>query len=242
MIWPVSALLTWLGAWGVFWGLHALRIPLWAALSLACALGVALACLERSPWRRFWIAAGFPLSLAASGLGANLPAWGWLIPLALLAVLYPVRAWHDAPFFPTPKGALDNLHTVAALPPGARILDAGCGLGDGLWELHRLYPQARLTGLEWSWPLRLVCGLRCPFATVRRADIWREDWSGYDLVYLFQRPETMEPAIRKARAELRPGAWLVSLEFDVPSLPPVAVLRNRPDKPVWIYRAKDLDS
>ncbi len=236
MIWPLSALLTWAGAWAVFWGLRAIQTPFWAGLSLACALGLILARLERSSWRRFCVAAGFPLSLAASGLGAAFPAWAWLIPLGVLLLLYPMNAWRDAPLFPTPTGVLEGLAAIAPLPEKARVLDAGCGLGDGLGELRRVYPLARLTGLEWSWPLRFVCGLRCPFATVRRADIWAEDWSGYDMVYLFQRPESMEPAARKAETELRPGAWLVSLEFEAASLAPTAVLRNRTDKPVWVYR------
>lgn len=236
MIWPLSALLTWAGAWGVFWGLHALQAPPWAGLSLACALGLILARLERSSWRQFCVAAGFPLSLAVSGLGAALPAWTWLIPLVVLILIYPMNAWRDAPLFPTPAGVLEGLNNIASLPEGARILDAGCGLGHGLRELHRVYPQARLTGLEWSWPLRFVCGLLCPFATVRRADIWAEDWSAYDMIYLFQRPESMAPAARKAKADLRPGAWLISLEFEATSLAPTAVLRPGAGKPVWVYQ------
>lgn len=236
MIWPAPALLAWAGSWAVFWGLHALQAPPWAGLGVACAVGLGFACFAPSSWRRLCIAAGFPLSLAASGLGAAFPAWIWLIPLGCLILLYPLQTWRDAPLFPTPPGVLDGLAAIAPLPKEARILDAGCGLGDGLKELRRIYPQAHLTGLEWSWPLRLICGLRCPFATVRRADIWREDWSGYDLVYLFQRPESMDPAARKAQAELRPGACLVSLEFESTSLTPVAVLQNRKDKPVWVYR------
>ena len=55
-----------------------------------------------TPWRRVFIAAGFPLSLAASGLAGAMPAWGWLLPLALLALVYPMNAWRDAPLFPTP--------------------------------------------------------------------------------------------------------------------------------------------
>ena len=47
-------------------------------------------------------------------------------------------------------------------PPGAHVLDAGCGLGHGLQALRRAYPQAQLHGMEWSWPLRLLCGVVCP--------------------------------------------------------------------------------
>jgi hypothetical protein len=40
----------------------------------------------------------------------------------------------------------------------------------------------------------------------------------------------------KARAQLRPGAWLVSLEFEVSALVPQAVLSAPDGRPVWLYR------
>lgn len=67
--------------------------------------------------------------------------------------------------------------------------------------------------------------------------MWRDDWRGVDMVYLFQRPETMPRAVEKASAELKPGAFLVSLEFVAEDLQPDAVLHDVPGKPVWIYRA-----
>jgi hypothetical protein len=72
---------------------------------------------------------------------------------------------------------------------------------------------------------------------VRQGDIWHANWSSYDLVYLFQRPESMPRAVTKARAELKPFAWLVSLEFEALELKPHAVLRTVAGKPVWVYRA-----
>jgi hypothetical protein len=57
------------------------------------------------------------------------------------------------------------------------------------------------------------------------------------MVYLFQRPETMPRAVEKANAEMKPGAYLISLEFVAQELKPDAVLDTLPDKPVWIYRA-----
>lgn len=230
--WPLPALLTWGGAWAVFGVLSALNLPLWAAASLGMLSGLVSALSGASPWRRLCMAAGFPLSLAASGL--SVPPGAWFGFMGLLVLLYPLRAWRDAPFYPTASGALEGLREIA--PDPARILDAGCGLGHGLRELRRIYPEARLSGMEWSLILRMLCALRCPFARVVRADIRTADWSGYDLVYIFQRPESMGPAADKARRELRPGAWLVSLEFEAPALSPTAVLRPRTGRPVWIYR------
>lgn len=242
--WPLPALLSWALAWVLCFALRWAGAPLWAVLALPTALGALLTLLPKlatTPWRRVFVAGGFPLSALALGQGSGLPAWAWLAPLGLLLLAYPVHAWRDAPVFPTPRGALSDLPKHAPLPDQARILDAGCGMGDGLAELHRAYPQADIHGIEWSWPWRLMCGLRCPWATVRRADMWSADWSGFDMVYLFQRPESMPRAVDKARRELKPGAWLVSLEFEavdaqgVP-LKPQARLTLEGGRPVWMYR------
>ncbi len=236
--WPLPALIAWGACWAVFLTLHALQTPVIWSLALATSLGLVASLRAASGWRKLFIAAGFPLSLAASNLGAGLSPWAWLIPLGLLLLLYPMSAWRDAPLFPTPEGILDGLDRAAPLTCTDRILDAGCGLGAGLAELHRTYPLAQLDGLERSWPLRLLCAWRCPFARVRHGDIWKEDWSAYSMVYMFQRPESMGPAAAKAMRELSPGAWLVSLEFEAPDLEPLAVLGNRKDKPVWVYRMR----
>ena len=231
--WPAPALIAWAGAWA----LHVLLLPragALAALLAGCALGTLASLWGTRWWRRVLIALGFPLSLALTGAAA-LPAWAWLIPLALLLAVYPLNAWRDAPLFPTPAGALQGLETLAPLPPEARVLDAGCGLGDGLRALRQAYPLARLDGLERSWPLRWLCALRCPWARVRQGDIWLADWSSYQLVYLFQRPESMTRALVKA-GEMAPGSWLVSLEFPLPGVAPQAQWPVREGgRMVWVY-------
>jgi SAM-dependent methyltransferase len=237
MKWPLPALLAWSVAWLAYLALASAGVAPWLALLAASALGVPLSLWGSTPWRRIFMITGFPLSLLASGMAGSAPAWAWLLPLALLLLLYPINRWRDAPLFPTPAGGLRGLAALAPLPAQASIVDAGCGLGDGLRELHREYPAARIEGLEWSWPLRFICAWRCRFARVRRADIWAADWSAYDMVYLFQRPESMPRAGAKAARELRHGAWLASLEFAVPALQPQQVLRCADGRQVWLYQA-----
>ena len=236
MPWPLPALIAWACAWLMFVALQRAAVPPVAALAVASVLGTAASLWGGSSWwRRGLIAAGFPLSLALLGT-AGLPTWAWLVPLALLLLVYPLNAWRDAPVFPTPHHALRSLAVQAPLPQGARILDAGSGLGDGLKALRHAYPAAQLEGIEWSWPLRLLCALRCPWARVRRGDMWSADWGGFAMVYLFQRPESMGRAAAKAQAEMAPGAWLVSLEFPVPGVLPSAQLRAPGGRVVWLYR------
>ncbi|MFN0305428.1 MAG: class I SAM-dependent methyltransferase [Burkholderiales bacterium] len=234
--WPLPALLIWATAWGCYALLRWVSIPsLWALLS-ATLWGVMLSVIGSTLWRRILIVAGFPLSFALMNSVAFSP-WVWIPPLVLILLIYPLNAWRDAPLFPTPSQALRDLSKHAPLPTGARVLDAGCGLGDGLKALREAYPDADLHGLEWSWPLRAACALRCPWARVRQGDIWKADWRAYNMVYLFQRPESMPRAVNKATAELAPGAWLVSLEFEAKEFRAHAVAYGLDDRPVWIYQA-----
>src|SRR5690606_32373928 len=123
------------------------------ALVLATLTGVLLSLAARRWWRRAIVGAGFPLALLARGAAA-VPGWLWLLLLLAALLIYPVKAWRDAPLFPTPPHALTALPSRVALPPAARVLDAGCGLGHGLRALRAAYPLAELHGIEWSWPLR----------------------------------------------------------------------------------------
>lgn len=236
----MPALLAWAISWILYVSLLRVGLAPWLGVTLATVAGAVASAMASTQARRVAVAAGFPLSLLLSGAVA-LPAWAWLLPLAVVLLVYPMNAWRDAPLFPTPSAALSELPRKAPLAPGATILDAGCGLGHGLRALRAVFPEATLHGTEWSWPVRTAAGLLCPWARVRQGDMWRDDWRRFDMVYLFQRPETMPRAVEKARAELRPGAYLVSLEFPATELEPDAVLNTLPDKPVWIYRAPFTD-
>jgi hypothetical protein len=230
--WPLPAVAAWSLAWALHRGLLGALGPV-AAAGLAVALGAALAQLQAGRSRKLIVAAGFPLMLAA----AALPAWSWLPPVLVLLLVYPPHAWRDAPIFPTPAGALDALARRIPLAPGARVLDAGCGTGDGLRALARAWPLARVEGIEWSRPLAAWARRRCPRAHVTRGAMWAEGaWQGLALVYLFQRPESMARAWAKATAEMAPGTWLVSLEFVVPGRAPDLVVEGPGGRPVRAWR------
>jgi hypothetical protein len=236
-MWPLSALAAWAGGWLLFAVVGSLGGAQSLAFACATVLGAIVALGAATAWRRVFVGAGFPLSFAASGAAATLSSWAWLVALAVVASLYPIRAWRDAPLFPTRRNALRGLSDSVPLRPADAILDAGCGIGAALLELRREYPRATLNGIEWSWPLWLVCALRCRFARIRRRDFWSADWSPFALVYLFQRPESMVRAAAKAAHELRAGAWLASLEFEIASLEPDGCLKNRAGRSVWLYQA-----
>jgi len=239
-MWPLPALLVWFAAWGILRLSMPLGLSVGSGLIVASAVGVLSSLWGQTWWRRLLIASGFPLSFIFSSLNgavSDVSAWIWLLLLALLLMVYPLNTWRDAPLFPTPRGALAELPALAPLPDGALVLDAGCGLGHGLRELRAAYPNVKLHGMEWSWPLRWLAAMRCPWALVRRADMWEADWGVYDMVYLFQRPESMERVMAKAARELRPGAWVVSLEFEARDFK--ARYQSKPPggRMAWLYQS-----
>lgn len=240
-LWPAPALLTWAVAWAAFHLLRVAALPAWVAALAAACLGSGLALGVQGPWRRALVAGGFPLSAVLLGFAADVAAWAWLLPLALLWLLYPLRAWRDAPLFPTSAKALQGLDDLIVLPVGARILEAGCGLGHGMQALRAVWPNSHIDGVEHSALLACIARWRCRWATVQRGDMWAGSWTGYDMVYLFQRPESMQRAWEKAHAEMAPGAYLASLEFEVPGVTPAAALQHGAQRAVRLYRVGGKD-
>ena len=117
-------------------------------------------------WRRGLIAAGFPLSLAL--VAVALPALAWLVPLALLLLVYPLNAWRDAPLFPRRATLCRRCLAQAPLAPAARcwMLVAAWAMAPGAAPC--LPAGGQLDGIEWSWPLRgLRVALPCPGAPRR---------------------------------------------------------------------------
>jgi len=235
LLWPTKLIALWLVAWVTSAALEP-HLGRWGALALV-TIALAVASLtEKRPWRRLALVLGFAVACLVSFMGGALNAVTWLGLLAIGLLVYPVRAWQDAPLFPTPADCL--LPMTGAFPgqAGWRVLDAGSGLGDGLIALRRAYPTAQIEGIEMSWVLRFLCRLRCPWARLRPGDMWRLDWSSYALVYLFQRPESMPKAIGKAREQMRPGALLVSYQFAVPSLAATWSGQNAAGKWLYVYQ------
>jgi len=236
MRWPLPALLSWGAAWLLFMQLQRAGLAAWPALLAAAALGACLAFFHSARWRRLMVALGFPLSILLAGGASVWPAWAWLLPLVLLLLAYPRRSWGDAPLFPTPVGALKDLPALAPLAPGEVVLDAGCGLGHGLRELRRCYPQVQLQGIEWSPLLARLARWLCPWARVERGDMWAQTWAPFGMVYVFQRPESMARVWSKAGAEMHPGSWLVSLDFEIEGQGAVACLELGGRHRVWLYQ------
>ncbi len=237
MPWPAPALLAWGWSWLAYNAAQKVEIPHWAAILIPLIFSLIWTLHEESRWRKLFIFAGFPLSWAILQGSPEQSPWLWFLPIPALLLIYPPQTWKDAPIFPTPANALQGIEKLVPINTKDAILDAGCGLGHGMKALKSAYPQARIHGSERSIPLVIACWALHTWAKVSRADMWRQSWSDFKIVYVFHRPDTMPQAMKKAKSELKKGAWLLSLEFFDPDYTPTATWTCPDGRKVYAYQA-----
>jgi trans-aconitate methyltransferase len=122
----------------------------------------------------------------------------------------------------------DRAAVLSLLPTHpCRVIDLGCGDGALLRHLARARPDCLFVGLEqaplsWAWAWLAAHGMSN--LSIVHGDFWRHSLSDYDLAYAFLSPAAMSRLWHKARAEMSPGACLISYRFPLPDLtPPVAI-------------------
>ena len=118
-----------------------------------------------------------------------------------------------------------RLADLAAIRPGAQVLDLACGTGDIAFEVARR--GARATGLDLTHRM-LVLGRQKPEASLTSRFIQGDMMAlpfpaaSFDVVttgYGIRNVPRIEPAIGEIARVLRPGGLFLSLDFDRPDNP-----------------------
>jgi SAM-dependent methyltransferase len=190
----------------------------------------------------WWLPLNFcfvPAALWLHGL-ALAPAW-FLGAFVVLALLFWNTHRTRVPLFLSSGQACEALAELVPRGSAVRVVDLGCGLGDVVRRLAPRKPDAAFVGFELAPLPAALAWLRTrahPNACVLRRDFWNEDLGGYDLVYAFLSPAAMPDLWRKARAEMKPGALLVSNSFTVPGVEPdcVVPLAGRGSRALYLWR------
>ncbi|KAF1043604.1 MAG: hypothetical protein GAK35_02141 [Herbaspirillum frisingense] len=174
---------------------------------------------------------------AAWGVGRlHLPSWLFLAVFLFLLALFWSTFRSQVPFYPSGQPAWDAV--AALLPQGRpiRFMDIGSGLGGAVLHLSRRRPESEFTGIEIAPLPWLVSRLRAALAGNRcrfvRGDYLLLDFADYDVVFAYLSPAAMVALWQKARAEMRPGALLLSYEFHIPGAPPDVVVQPEGGGPV----------
>ena len=140
----------------------------------------------------------------------------------------------DVGFVPTPPSAVARMVEMADIRPGDSVYDLGCG--DGRIVIAAAKEQKiKAVGVDID-PERVAesrenvraAGLESS-VEIRRADVFDLDLSGADVVFLYLTPRLnarLMPQLRK----LKPGARIISYEFDMGAAKPVELVREKFDR------------
>lgn len=199
--------------WAVVQGAFAMRIALFAGAA-TWWLGLHVVFAPAAVW-----AHQFALA----------PAW-WAGAAAAVLLVFGATFRTRVPLFISARAVRAALAGLLEPDRGARMIDLGCGLGHVITAVKRARPDCECEGVELAWLPYLVSRLRGvrTGCRVERRDLMSVDLSRYDLVYAFLSPAPMHELWQKARREMRPGARLVSLAFEVPGVAPHAVIAVSP--------------
>lgn len=180
-----------------------------------------------------------------------MPAWVWgfimvagaLFALKLIYVMgaaMAIRITGGALFTSTAGTRIQAF--LDAVPMGKHdlLVDLGCGDGRVFLAARRRF-GVRAMGFEVNPWAYLMARIRCGGVKdikIRREDFWRTHLGDATVVFCYLFPDVMTRLANKLKAELRPGAVVVSANFPVPGWDPQMVLNPDPKRhgdPIYVY-------
>lgn len=143
---------------------------------------------------------------------------------AFLVALDALAVWlllSGAPYIPTKREGVEKMVELARVRPGARAVDIGSGDGRLVMALARAGAQAH--GYEinpllvWISRRRIRRAGLQDRATISWSNLWKADFSRFDVVTLFGVTHIMRRLERKLGRELKQGSRVVSIGFKFPT-------------------------
>jgi SAM-dependent methyltransferase len=214
--------------------------PGFLGVALLQGAGAAALAWQRglAPWWRA-IQFLFPLAVLATGALA-LPSWLFLAAFLFLLLLYWSTFRTQVPYFPSGRRVWDEVDRQLPAGRPLRVIDIGSGLGGLVLELARRRPEAAVFGIELAPLPWLASRIRAQLSGSRarflRGDYEQLDFAQFDVVFAYLSPAAMSALWRKAAAEMRPGAMLMSYEFGIIEKTPdlcIASQGGRPALHIW---------
>jgi hypothetical protein len=208
-----------------------------ALLIIHSALATLIAWRIGLPW--WWLPLQFLFAPAIVGaLFLNIaPEW-FLGAFGLLALVYWSTYRTRVPLYLSGRPVWNALEARVPTRPGTKVIDLGSGLGGPLSHLSGCRPDASFEGIEAAPLPFLVSWLRTLGRTnlhFRCGSFWQRKLDDCDLVFAYLSPAAMPRLWEKVRAEMRPGSTFVSVEFEVPGVPPHEVIQTGESKRERMY-------
>lgn len=210
----------------LFWGLArfaGLGLPGSGFVFLQGGLAAGLSFRLRQPaW--WWGLHSVFLPAIWLALPLDFPPWAWLVAFAVLLGFFWNTFRTRVPLYLSDRKAWEALLPLLPAERPFRFIDLGSGFGGVLFYLEPRFPLGRFEGAEIAPASWLVSRMRAAWRKSRvvfhRRDYGGLDLGDYDVVFAFLSPAVMPALWAQAQAQMRAGAWFVSLSFDVAGAPP----------------------
>jgi SAM-dependent methyltransferase len=151
----------------------------------------------------------------------------WVLSGILLAVSVAAAKDPDLLGVPTPQGAVERMVELAALQPGEKIYDLGCG--DGrivITAAQRRGVHAVGVDIDPEQVARSRANVeQAGVEKIIEGDIYRTDFSDADAVFLYLRPHLIKRLVPQLR-RMKPGTRIVTFDFGIDGAKPALVERG----------------
>ncbi|MEX1045334.1 MAG: methyltransferase domain-containing protein [Chthoniobacterales bacterium] len=131
---------------------------------------------------------------------------------------------------PTPQSAVDRMVELAAIQPGDKVYDLGCGDGRIVITAARRH-EVTAVGVDID-PEQVArsrgnverAGVEGS-VTIVEGDIFRTDFRDADVVFLYLQPELIRGLIPQLR-QMKPGSRIIAFDFGIDGAKPAQVERG----------------
>lgn len=148
-----------------------------------------------------------------------------------------------APWVPSRKRHRKLLLDNFTFKNGQTVYDLGCGTGTVLIDIAKKYPSVHAIGIELSILPYVVAKLRSwhyPNVTIRYGNLFRQDISDADVVFVYLLSGAFEKLIKKLKKDLSNEALIVVGGWALPNITPERVLEQKNTLPIYLYRKQNL--
>lgn len=163
----------------------------------------------------------------------------YILLLIVLPILASVAyaASKGAPWVPTWKRDIERLIELADIQEGDIFFELGCGDGRICSTIAR-ETKAEVIGIELSFAQYLAAKIRAfgkKNMMVRFGNVFHQDLSKADIVYMFLMPDVYKDIREKFEKELKPGTKIISYVWPIPDWEPKEISQEEGRSKLFLY-------